>query len=97
MIKLTTPDIHHHLEMRMRQRGITLNEIAETVNTGWAVEDAKEGTLGKTLIFQYNALWEGKLYEQKEVTVYYKYKDERIILLTAMARYGSGFRKNKGE
>jgi hypothetical protein len=72
----------------MLQRGISIAEIEETLNKGWDADDAKEGTIGKIFIFPYNAEWEGKFFEEKEVTVYYKYKAERLILLSAKARYG---------
>lgn len=77
----------------MFQRGISREEIEITINKGWTAEDAKEGTVGKTFIFPYNNYWEGKYYEEKEVSVYYKMKEEKVILLTAKARYGKNFKK----
>lgn len=74
-----------------RLRGVTLHEIERTLNEGWEAADAKPGTLGKVLVFTYHAEWEGKFYEEKEVTVYYKIVDEQIVLLTVKARYGKGF------
>ena len=56
----------------------------------------KPGALGKSMVFLYNADWEGKQFEEKEVTVYYKIKNERVVILTAIARYGSNFPK-KGD
>ncbi|GAB4419562.1 MAG: hypothetical protein OHK0032_15460 [Thermodesulfovibrionales bacterium] len=75
----------------MFQRGIPIDEIQETLNKGWDADDAKGGTSGKVFIFPYNGRWEGKFFEEKEVTVYYKYKAEKFILLTAKARYGKNF------
>ncbi len=92
-MKVKDADIHHHLRARMLQRGISKEEIEITINKGWAAEDAKEGTIGKTYIFSYNNYWEDKFYEEKEVIVYYKIKEEKIILLTAKARYGKNFKK----
>lgn len=77
--------------MRMLQRGITKEEIEIVLNQGWEVKDAKEGTLGRAFVFPHNQDWEGTLQEEKEVTVYYKIKGGRTILLTAIARYGKGF------
>ena len=34
----------------------------------------------------YETNWEGKFYEEKEITVYYKHRDERMVLLTTLAR-----------
>lgn len=95
-IKIRESDIHSHLKARMLQRGISAEEIETTVNKGWDADDAVEGTIGKVFVFPYNAEWEGKFFEEKEITVYYKYKGEQFVLLTAKARYGKQFlRKEK--
>jgi hypothetical protein len=95
-IKIKESDIHLHIKTRMLQRGISMAEIETTLNKGWNADDAVEGTAGKVLTFSYNAEWEGKFFEEKEVTVYYKYKGNNLILLTAKARYGKQFsRKEK--
>lgn len=95
-IKIKESDIHAHIKARMLQRGISIEEIETTLNSGWDADDAVEGTIGKVFILPYNAEWEGKFFEEKEVTVYYKYKGEDLILLTAKARYGKEFlRKEK--
>ncbi len=44
--------------------------------------------MGKVFVFSYNGNWEGKYFEKKEVSVYFKYKGEAFVLLTAKARYG---------
>lgn len=93
-IRIRESDIHPHIKSRMMQRGITAKEIEETLNEGWDAEDSKEGTLGKVFIFPYKAAWEGKFFEEKEVTVYYKYKADRFVLLTAKARYGKFSRRS---
>jgi len=94
-MKINDLDIHAHLQARMQQRGITVDEIQETLDKGWAAEDVRVGTYGKVFIFIYGKEWEGVTYEEKEVTVYYKIKAERMIILTAKARYGKGF--DRGE
>jgi hypothetical protein len=88
---LTEEDLHPHLKARMQQRGVTKQEIERTLNEGWKATDAKPGTLGKVMVFSYQAEWEGQFYEEKEVTVYYKIVDEHLILLTVKARYGKNF------
>jgi hypothetical protein len=90
-IPINEKDIHPHLQARMQQRGITIKEIEDTINKGWKADDAKEGTFGKLFVFPYNSYWEGEYFEEKEVTVYYKYKNQKLILLTAKARYGKDF------
>lgn len=77
----------------MQQRGISINEVMTVINEGCNASDAKEGTIGKVYVFPYNAYWEGNFFEEKEVAVYYKYKEGKFILLTAIARYGKNFLK----
>lgn len=74
-----------------------MQEIQETLMNGWEAEDTKEGTIGKVFVFPFNAEWEGKFFEEKEVTVYYKYKHGELVLLTAKARYGRGFTRKEGQ
>lgn len=93
MIKIVGNDLHTHLKARMEQRGITRAEIERTLNEGWKAKDAKSGTIGKVFIFPYNRTWQGDLFQEKEVTVYYKVIKEDIVLLTVKARYGKHFRK----
>jgi hypothetical protein len=69
--------------------------MQETLARGRDAEDAQEGTFGKVLAFPFNAEWEGKVFEEKEITVYYKYKHDEFVLLTAKARYGSGFTRKE--
>lgn len=94
-IVIKESDIHHHLQARMQQRGVSMDEIEITLNEGWDADDAKEGTNGKVFVFAYNAYWEGMYFEEKEVTVYYRYKNEKLMLLTVKARYGSEFLKGE--
>jgi len=65
-----------------------LKEIEKTLENGWLAKDAKPRTYGKVYIFPYNKDWCGKVFEEKEVTVYYKFIGEKIIVLTVKARYG---------
>ena len=81
-------DLHTHLKARMLQRGVTKEEMEITLNEGFETDDAKEGTFGKGYVFPYNSEWEGKIFEEKEVNVYYKRVNNDIILLTVKARYG---------
>ncbi len=77
----------------MAQRGITKAEIERSLNDGWKARDAKSGTIGKVFVFPYNRTWQGDLFREKEVSVYYKVINEDIVLLTVKARYGKHFRK----
>jgi hypothetical protein len=94
-IQITEADLHPHLRARMAQRGVSFEEVTKTLAEGWPALDAKEGTLGKVMVFSYDGEWEGQFYSQKEVSVYYKHIDSGLILLTAKARYGEGFERGK--
>jgi len=80
----------------MEQRGITIEEIQKTLNEGWEAVDAKPGTLGKVFVFAFNKEWESRVFEEKEVSVYYKVIDDHVTLLTVKARYGKGFPRKAG-
>ena len=84
-------DYHPHILERMQQRGVNKDEVERAMNEGWAAEDAKKGTLGKVIVFPFGKEWEGQMYEEKEVTVYYKMRADDRVLLTVKARYGGGF------
>ena len=81
----------------MLQRGTTEEEIEHALREGWSALDAKAGTEGRVFIFPYEAEWEGQFFEEKEITVYYKMIGGNRLLLTAKARYGSGFPRESDE
>jgi len=93
---LTADHFHSHVRRRMEQRGVTEEEVRETINAGWEASDAKPGTDGRTLVFSYDETWEGTHYDEKEVTVYFKIEEDGLILLTVLARYGSDFPREGG-
>ena len=95
-VKLVVSDFHPHLEARMRQRGVTKEELQRTLDDGWEADDAKIGTAGKVFVFPSHADWEGKRFEEKEVTAYYKLSGGKFVLLTVKARYGKSFPKGGG-
>jgi len=84
-------DYHPHLLARMEQRGVTAEEIERTLTAGRTAPDAKPGTQGKVLVFEYQDEWLGQVFEEKEVTVYYKMIGGDLVVLTARARYGRHF------
>jgi len=96
VILIADSDLHPHLKARMEQRGITIEEIQKTLNEGWEAVDAKPGTLGKVFVFAFNKEWESRVFEEKEVSVYYKVIDDHVTLLTVKARYGKGFPRKAG-
>jgi len=95
MIVVSENEIHVHLRARMVQRGIVKEEIERVLNDGWNADDAVEGTFGKVFVFAVRGQWQGKYFEEKEVTVYYKYVEKQLVLLTAKARYGMTFQRKE--
>jgi hypothetical protein len=91
MIKISENDLHPHIVKRMNERGITKAEIETVLNKGKPAQEAKPGTYGKFYVFTFQGYWESQFYEEKEVTVFYKQKKDKIILLTVIARYGKDF------
>jgi hypothetical protein len=89
-------DVHPHLAARMGERGVTLEELNMTLANGWPADDAKEGTYGKVYVFEYKREWLGKVFAQKEVSIYYKLIDGRVMVLIAKARYGFNFARKEG-
>ncbi len=90
-IQVTEGDFHVHLKARMSQRGVTREEVERTFNDGWEATDTKRGMLGKVMVFPYQEEWEGRWYEEKEVSVYYKVVEGVLALLTVKVRYGKDF------
>ena len=89
--RISEADLHRHLRARMSQRGVTRQEVERTLNDGWAALDAKPGTVGKVCVFPYRDVWEGRFFEEKEVTLYYRVVNQAVVLLTVKARYGRDF------
>ena len=94
--RLTERDIHPHLRSRMEMRGVSLDDVNITLANGWLAVDSAPGTEGRTWVFDFGGVWEGKFYAEKEVTVYFKRVDLRIVPLTAKARYGANFPRLRG-
>ena len=66
-IELSERDLHDHLRgARMAQRRITVAEIEQTLNRGWEASNAKAGTIGKVLVFEYGQVWEGSTYPRRK-------------------------------
>ena len=83
-------DFHHHLLARMNQRGVARDEVLETLERG-RPGLARQPAEARVRVFAYGAEWKGHVYAQKEVTVYFKRSEGELIVLSVIARYGTGF------
>ncbi len=77
--------LHPHAETRLTERGITENEVVETVTQGESFP-AKYGRTGFRRNFPCSSLWRGKSYMSKQVEVF-AVEDQGWLVLTAIAKY----------
>ena len=76
-----------HTKERMQERGITLDEIADTIKTG-KQSQASKGRYKKSKVFSFGKMRNGKIYPQKLIEVIYTIEDDTIIVITVYAFYG---------
>ena len=75
-----------HSLKQASDRGISQYEIKDTIiSAKW--KDAKHKRFSATKVFEYNQIWEGVSYKQKEVKVIFTKENDKIIVITAIARY----------
>ncbi|MDD5091076.1 MAG: DUF4258 domain-containing protein [Candidatus Wallbacteria bacterium] len=79
--------IDPHTAERATERGVSSSEITETICLGADIP-AKHGRMGKSLVFGYNQVRNGKMYPQKKVEVYFAVSDDTIVTVTVYAFYG---------
>lgn len=84
-------DFHEHIRKRLIARGISESEVRSVLDHGWPGRDAQPPTRCRVLVFLFNADWEGRHYQEKEVPVHFKVVEDEMVLLTAKARYGANF------
>lgn len=65
-------DFHEHIRKRLIARNISESEVRSALEHGWPGTDAQPSTGCRVLEFPFNASWEGRHYQEKEVTVYFQ-------------------------
>ena len=78
--------IHPHAETRMAERGVSLEEIEETVKNGETF-DAKFDRDGFRKNFNYEKEWRGKFYTVKQVEVYAVKEENGFLVITIISKY----------
>lgn len=78
--------IHLHATERMEERGVTKNEIIETIQKG-EVFPAKFGRMGFRHNFIFEQEWKNKYYSTKQVEVYAVKEDEDMVVITVISKY----------
>lgn len=79
--------IDPHTLGRAEERGASEEEIRLSLEQGISII-GKKGRLGKSCVFPFNSLWNGKQYEQKKLEVFYVIEDDTVITVTVYVYYG---------
>ena len=75
-----------HSLKQIESRGILQKEITESIyHSTW--HNAEYSRFSATRVFMFNDNWEGEFYRQKEVKVIFKKENDKIIVITSIARY----------
>ncbi len=78
--------INPHAEARMKERGIKVGEILETIENGerFAAKYEREGF---RMSFPFEGSWQGRQYAMKQVEVYAVREGDAYVVITALAKY----------
>jgi hypothetical protein len=79
--------IEPHTKQRAKERGVSEEEIRDTLDNGMPVF-AKPNRLCKSKVFPFMSEWNGKIYEEKKVNVFYLIENNEIITITVYVYYG---------
>lgn len=79
--------IEPHTLERAVERGASESEIIETLNSGINIP-GKAGRSGKYKVFIFDAIRNGRFYNEKKLEVYYIIQKEKIITITVYVFYG---------
>ena len=72
--------------VRIAERGATREEVEQTILDGDTFP-ARHGRTGFRYTFPFNALWNGRYYAHKQLTVYAVEESQDWIVITVLCRY----------
>lgn len=78
--------IQPHAQERMKERGVTENEVKATIEHGESFP-AKFQRTGFRRNFPFDSIWRGKYYKVKQVEVYAIQEGIDWIVITVITRY----------
>ena len=78
--------IHPHALQRMRERGATVTQVRQTVQTGRAAP-AKFGRIRFRLTFAFNATWNRKRFARKQIDAFAARIRNGWIVITVIVKY----------
>jgi hypothetical protein len=78
--------LHPHARERLSERGTTEDEVRVTVESGEQFP-ARFGRTGFRKTFQFEATWQGRFYDTKEVEAIAVREGEDWLVITLVTRY----------
>jgi hypothetical protein len=79
-------NIHPHAKERMQERGVTKEEVVETILKGESFT-VKFNRVGFRKNFNFYCKWRGKYYNNKQVEVIAVRDNEELVVITVIAKY----------
>ena len=79
--------IGKHTLSRALKRGVSLAEIEDVLASGHPARAAR-GRLAREKVYPFQALWQGRFYEQKKVKVVYVVEQGTAWTVTVISYYG---------
>jgi hypothetical protein len=76
-----------HTLQRAEERGTSEKEIADVIETGFAIP-AKHERIGKAKVYEFKKERHGRNYDQKRVEVFYVMEEDLIVTVTVYVFYG---------
>ena len=79
-------ELDSHAVSRMRERGVSEDEVAATVREGERFA-AKFGREGFRRNFSFGSLWRGRRYHMKQVEVFATWEDGDWLVISVIVKY----------
>lgn len=86
--------IAEHAMQRAEERGVTEEEIFDTLKTGVSLL-ARGDRFAKEKVYTFQNEWNKKFYEEKQVKVICIVENNLIVVITVVVRYGNFTKSNK--
>jgi hypothetical protein len=78
--------IHPHARERMEERGVTCEEVLETIGSGF-ISSARFGRMRYMRTYDYCGFWRGKIYQHKQIEAYCVDEESDVIVITVVVKY----------
>ena len=79
--------IEPHTLIRANERGASEDEIKQVLNVGLKIPVSKN-RFAKSIVFNFNSIWNNKFDEQKKIDVIYTIDNNLIVTVTVYVFYG---------